>query len=241
MRPTLRVFCDVDGTVCPEDVGEQFFRTHAPDAAERIVQDYLRGVIGAREFLRRECAAIGPMTPEVFDAFADRFAVDPRFPAFVRFCEQEGIPIAVVSDGLDRYVHRILANAGLDRIAAVANRVEFATVDGVARIAVGFPNTDAECDRCGTCKRNYLLTRSSDEDVTVYVGDGYSDRCPVRYADIVFARRHLIPFCQEENITYHEFRHFGDVQDRLTQILSRPRIRKRREAQHACRAVFMQE
>ena len=36
----------------------------------------------------------------------------------------------------------------------------------------------------------------------VYVGDGYSDRCPVQYADIVFAKGDLQTYCQEQNISY---------------------------------------
>jgi 2-hydroxy-3-keto-5-methylthiopentenyl-1-phosphate phosphatase len=81
---------------------------------------------------------------------------------------------------------------------------------------------------------------SSDEDIIVYVGDGISDRCPVRYADIVFAKRGLLTYCQEQNITFHEFSTFRDVQRRLETILQQKRIRKRREAEMARRDVYMQ-
>ncbi|MGH2569116.1 MAG: MtnX-like HAD-IB family phosphatase, partial [Bacteroidota bacterium] len=67
-----------------------------------------------------------------------------------------------------------------------------------------------------------------------------SDQCPVRYADIVFAKHNLIPYCQQQNITYHEYRHFGDVQVRLKTILQQKRVRTRREAAMARREVFMQ-
>jgi 2-hydroxy-3-keto-5-methylthiopentenyl-1-phosphate phosphatase len=110
-HPSLRVFCDFDGTVCPADVGAQFLRTYAPGDAERIVGEFMSGDIGAQEYLRRQCAAVGRMTEEVFDAFADQFTVDSHFPAFVEFCDREGMPVAIVSDGLDRYVQRILERA----------------------------------------------------------------------------------------------------------------------------------
>ena len=103
-----------------------------------------------------------------------------------------------------------------------------------------FPYTDSECERCANCKRNHLLTLSSDDDIVVYVGDGISDRCPVRYADIVFAKKGLIKYCQEQNVTYHEYRHFGDVQQRLDPILRQKRIKQRREARMARREVFLQ-
>ncbi|MEK6754610.1 MAG: 2-hydroxy-3-keto-5-methylthiopentenyl-1-phosphate phosphatase, partial [Bacteroidota bacterium] len=65
-------------------------------------------------------------------------------------------------------------------------------------------------------------------------------RCPVRYADVVFAKKRLIKYCQQQNISYHEFSHFGDVRRQLEQILQKKRIKKRREAEMARREVFMQ-
>jgi 2-hydroxy-3-keto-5-methylthiopentenyl-1-phosphate phosphatase len=76
--------------------------------------------------------------------------------------------------------------------------------------------------------------------VLVYIGDGFSDRCPVRYADIVFAKRQLIKHCQQQNITYYEFRRFDDVQKKMEEILQRKRIRHRQEAVMARREVYMQ-
>jgi 2-hydroxy-3-keto-5-methylthiopentenyl-1-phosphate phosphatase len=85
-----------------------------------------------------------------------------------------------------------------------------------------------------------VLTLSGDDDIIMYIGDGISDRCPVRFADIVFAKGRLIRYCQEQNIPYHEFRTFDDVRSRLELILQQKRIRKRREAEMARRDVFAQ-
>ena len=85
-----------------------------------------------------------------------------------------------------------------------------------------------------------MLNVSADDDIIVYVGDGYSDRCPIRYADFVFAKRQLIKHCQEQNITYFEFNNFGDVQVKMEKIVQRKRIRHRQEAAMARREVFIQ-
>lgn len=237
----LRIFCDFDGTVCPHDVGEQLFRKFAPEMARRITEEYVRGDIDARGQLRRACAAIPDIPAETFDAFVDGFQVDPHFPAFVEFCQLRGLEITILSDGLDRYVGRILERARLGHLPSFSNRVSFTAQNGRTTIGVDFPHTDAECTACGNCKRNHVLTLSADEDIVVYIGDGYSDRCPAKFADIVFARRDLLRFCQEQNITYHEFRHFGDVRERLERIVSRKRLHHRREAAMARRDAFIQE
>jgi len=236
----VRVFCDFDGTVASVDVGNRIFRHFAGEESERIVEGYLLGQKSAIECLTQECAAAGDVTPKVLEEFVAQFGVDPYFPEFVRFCDKQRMPLTILSDGLDFYVSRILARHGLAHVAWFANHLEFKNEGSRSTMVPVFPYTDSECPQCGNCKRNHMLTMSADEDIIVYIGDGISDRCPVRYADIVFAKKGLLKFCQEQNITYHEFRTFHDVQERFHEILHGPRLRKRREAEMARRDVFMQ-
>ena len=238
--PTVRVFCDFDGTAATADVGEQLFRTFAGAKAEEIVQGYLDGSITAQQCLQRECAAVADAGPDELEQFTRQYELDPRFNEFAQFCDSRGIPLVILSDGLDFYVGRILRRSGLERLPFFANHIEFSRDGESTRLIPSFPYTDSECDQCANCKRNHMLTLSADDDIIVYIGDGISDRCPVRYADIVFAKRSLIKYCQQQNISYHEFRHFGDVQSRLEQLLQRKRIKKRREAEMARREVFLQ-
>ncbi|MEX2088720.1 MAG: MtnX-like HAD-IB family phosphatase [Bacteroidota bacterium] len=236
----VRVFCDFDGTAAAEDVGNRLFHTFAGDRASEIVAEYLEGRATARECLRDECAAVGNISELDLASFVDGFGLDPFFKEFVQFCRSHEIPLTILSDGLDFYVERILKANGLEDIPFFANHLDLVQVEGATRMVPSFPYTDSECVRCGNCKRNHILTLSADDDIVVYVGDGISDRCPVRYADIVFAKKGLIKYCQEQNITYHEYRHFGDVQQRLDPILQKKRIKPRREARMARREVLLQ-
>lgn len=236
----MRVFCDFDGTAAAEDVGNKLFRTFVGDRAQVIVQDYLQDRATARECLRDECAAVENITEQELASFVDGFGLDPFFKDFVQFCCSHEIPVTILSDGLDFYVGRILKANGLGDLPFFANHLDLVQVGGATKMVPSFPYTDSECERCANCKRNHLLTLSSDDDIVVYVGDGISDRCPVRYADIVFAKKGLIKYCQEQNVTYHEYRHFGDVQQRLDPILRQKRIKPRREARMARREVFLQ-
>ena len=237
----LRVFCDFDGTICRDDVGREFFRTFVgEERAKAIVQDYLDGSITASESLTRECAAVDDCSEAMFGEFEKKFEVDQSFPAFAQFCSLNQIPLTVLSDGLDKYVQPILARAKLESVPWFANRLEFKREAKKTTLGVDFPYSDAECDRCGNCKRNHMLTLSADEDVIVYIGDGISDRCPARFADIVFAKRSLIKYCQLENISFFEFNDFNDVLKRLEPLVGRKRLKHRREAVMARRDVFAQ-
>lgn len=236
----MRVFSDFDGTIAVEDVGSNLFRTFAGPKATEIVRLYLDGTISARECLTQECQAVESVTQSELERFVERFSLDPTFQGFVEFCRHRGIPVIVLSDGLDFYVERLLKKHSFRDLQFFSNHLEFVLQGSSTKLVPSFPHTDAECTLCGNCKRNHLLTLSGDDDIIVYIGDGISDRCPVRYADIVFAKGQLSRYCQKQNITYHNFGDFGDVVQRLEVILQRKRIRKRREAEMARREVFAQ-
>ncbi len=236
----MRVFCDFDGTIAVQDVGKELFAHFAGKGAETIARKYLDGAITARECLLSEADLVSNVSPSQLEAFVDQFAIDTHFTAFSKFCLQQSIPLVVLSDGLDFYVERILRHNQLEDCTFFANHLEFVNIAGTPRFEVTFPYTDSECQFCGNCKRNHMLTLSGDDDIIVYVGDGISDRCPVRYADIVFAKKELIKYCQQENISYHEYGNFGDVQQTMASLLAKTRIKKRREAEMARREVFMQ-
>jgi 2-hydroxy-3-keto-5-methylthiopentenyl-1-phosphate phosphatase len=48
-------------------------------------------------------------------------------------------------------------------------------------------------------------------DRVIYIGDGYSDRCPAMQADIVFAKDHLADLMDEKGVQYEPFESFADV------------------------------
>lgn len=122
---------------------------------------------------------------------------------------------------------------------------DFCTAGGIGLTILGdgldsaWRNTD--CARCACCKRNLMLHASGDDDIIVYAGDGVSDPCPVRYADIVFARGELQRFCQQENITWYLFPSFAEVTRRLGMLAGRRRLRPRREAERLRRGLFIAE
>ena len=62
-----------------------------------------------------------------------------------------------------------------------------------------------------------------------------------RYADIVFAKDDLQAFCQRENISYYLYESFHDVTGRLTELLDRRQLRKRRRAELKRMEAFQRE
>ena len=242
----IKVFIDFDGTITRHDVGDALFESFGGKQSVEAVEMYREGTISAVECFQRECVACGDVDSSELVSFLDIQEIDSTFPEFVRFCRARGLEPCIVSDGMDYYIRHILARNGVD-IPFFSNSLSLipATRQGTVRLIPTFPYTDEVCDRCASCKRNHMLSRCSDEVIIVYVGEGYSDRCPARFADIVFAKDDLLRFCLQENISFFEYRTFADIQNRLTQLLDeqdsngRKIIKKRRQAELERREVFL--
>ncbi len=235
---TYSVFTDFDATITREDIGDNLFRKFGDyDACVENYRKYRAGELDAKECWRRNCATITAMPPDAFHAFVDGIWVDGSFTVFADFCRTRAIPVTVVSDGFDAYITRVLAHMGLSSLPFFSNAAAFSAGGG---ITPAFPHTDAECTSCANCKRNHLLTRAGDDHVVVYIGDGYSDCCPARYADLVYAKHTLLKYCEKENITYHRFETFRDVLKHFAHLVETTAPRKRRTAEMARNEIYMQ-
>ena len=153
-----------------------------------------------------------------------------------RYCAGESIPIHIVSDGFDLYIRHVLEREQLSHLPFYSNEL---IIEAGGTLSPHFPYTDEECRMCANCKRNHLLTKSGDDSVIVYIGNGYSDQCPSNYADVVFAKGALLTYCERENITYHRFESFDDVLAKFKTIVELGRPRKRRTAELARKDIFM--
>lgn len=142
--------------------------------------------------------------------FLDGFELDAGFQPFVELCRANDIDLTVVSDGLDFYIKHILECHRLGHLPVMANTGRLEN----GGLHVEFPYHNHTCRRCGNCKgeriREYKNSSRS-ETRTIFVGDGYSDICAVREADVVFAKKDLEEYCVTNDITYHHYRDFFDV------------------------------
>ncbi|MFA6456376.1 MAG: MtnX-like HAD-IB family phosphatase [Bacteroidota bacterium] len=236
---TYTVFTDFDGTIAINDIGDALFEQYGDiDICSKSFQEYRNGTIDARECWKSGFASFQPVTQSEIREFALRQPADIYFKIFADFCEEHSIPVTIVSDGFDAYIDPVLERETVGHLARFTNTLRF---KNNGSIEPQFPYTDSTCTRCANCKRNHLITRSGDNQVIVYIGDGISDRCPVQFADVVFAKDSLVSFCETHNITFHRFQDFSDVLKVFRSMVERGKPRKRRTAELARKEVFIGE
>ncbi len=208
----MRVFCDFDGTISIQDATDFILGRFADPEWEQIEDEWKQGVIGSAECMQRQVALICA-TRHQLDAALDEIQIDPSFPAFAGFCRSQGIPLTVVSDGVDYFIHRILARHRLPPLPVIANQLTICGLNGRTRYHLASPFSDARCaSAAGMCKCRSVGAASG---MRVYVGDGRSDFCVANKPELVFAKRNLAEFCQRQNIAFMPYRQFADVAQAL--------------------------
>lgn len=196
------VFTDFDGTITTSDVAEAILEHYTGKDWWRVEEEFRNGRIGSREAIVRQFQLIESTREEILD-FVDGFEIDPHFEDFVELLSARGQPLVVLSEGLDFYIEHILRKNGLE-LDVYSNRVDFNH-----HVNISFPHEDSECRDCGVCKTAIMRRFPGPR---VYIGDGYSDRCPAQQAaDVVFAKGNLARYCDENHVPFVPFNDFGDI------------------------------
>jgi len=224
----FKVFVDFDGTITRQDIGDAIFTKFAEkEIVNKIIDDLLNDRISSRECWIKLCDAVPYINKEELDEFIESLPLEPSFYNFKEYCHNEKIELYVLSDGFDYYIDKIFEKNEINGLTVYANHLE--VVDG--KLIPGFPYYDEASFSSANCKRNHIINHSSEEDFTVFIGDGNSDKDSIEYCDFIFAKDDLLKFCEKERITYFPFKNFDDVIKKLDELEGRKRLKKRLQAQ----------
>ena len=122
------------------------------------------------------------------DDFIAGIEIDPGFPAFVALCREQGHDVTVVSDGLDRTVEAVLKRHDLD-LPYYANHLEWR---GDGSLAAALPACAQRLRGTVGQLQVSIHRRCAGAICRMVIGDGRSDFCIARRADLVLAKSALL-------------------------------------------------
>ena len=237
MKKQFKIFIDFDGTIT-EDIGESIFlKFGKEEEVKEIIKDLLSDRISSKDFWFYVCESIPKINKNELDNFIDGFSIDPTFKEFCRFCGENEIDQFILSDGFDYYIERVLKKEKLEGIKYYSNKLQIIN----NKLVPSFPYLDMDSPSSANCKRNHIINNSGDDEYTVFIGDGNSDKYAVPYCDFIFAKGDLLKFCEKERISYFPFRDFNDVKEIMQKLLSRKRLKKRHQAELKRREAYIRE
>jgi 2-hydroxy-3-keto-5-methylthiopentenyl-1-phosphate phosphatase len=236
---SIKVFVDFDGTITLRDVGEEIFRRFGEaENVNKIIEELLSDKISSRQCWDELCNSVPPISKKELDDFIDQLDVDPTFFAFVKFCNEKEIELVVLSDGFDYYIDRVFERAELTGIHYYSNKL---FVGKHGKLKASYPYYDANYPTSANCKRNHIINHSSDDDYTIYIGDGNSDKEAAQYCDFIFAKDGLLKFCSKEKVSFYPFTNFDDVRSKMIELLDKRNLKKRHQAELKRKSAYTAE
>jgi 2,3-diketo-5-methylthio-1-phosphopentane phosphatase len=198
---------DFDGTLSVRDTVDAMLERFAGPEWEAVEEEWLAGRITAVQCMQKQLRMVDA-DHVTLEGFFRGIQLDASFLPFHKHVSQFA-EVAIVSDGLDHAIKVAMKNAALPDLPVYANKLHFVS-DG---IDISWPHLNASCGAGnGVCKCAVARSLAVDaEGPVILVGDGKSDACLAKSADVVFAKGSLVKYCEQQGIAYHPFQTFADV------------------------------
>ncbi|MFA4980992.1 MAG: MtnX-like HAD-IB family phosphatase [Candidatus Omnitrophota bacterium] len=204
-KPT--VFFDFDNTITTKDVLDGLIERYSSDDRwVELEKKWKNGEIGSRDCLKGQMEGVR-VTKEALDDYIGTVEIDPYFNKLIKFFDSKKIRTMIVSDNFDYILNAVLRKNGIKDVPVYSNRLRMSK----DRLIPSFPLNNKRCGDCAHCKKTTLVKKFKKGSVSVYIGDGLSDVCASKEADIVFAKGYLMKHFSEEKLPHVPFKNLKDI------------------------------
>ena len=218
---SAQVFLDFDGTITCRDVLDELILRYAKDDSWKEIEVlWQSGQIGSLECLSREFGLLDVSRHDL-DQFLDQVEIDPGTLGLLHLLQRHRVPTAILSDGIDFFIERILRRHRIAGIPIRANSLVLCDGRWVLKcpwVSRTCASAAAHC-KCGSV--NFLHASGRE---TIYVGDGRSDLCIARKANVVFAKHVLAAAMKEEEREFIPYATLGDVTVALAEVWAAEKV-----------------
>ena len=204
------IFSDFDGTVTKEDIIHKFITSFSKGDYTIAEGEWVRGEISSKECFNRQFKMIDGLDKDRFYNFIESIEIDPYFVEFYKYAVNNNKKLVIVSDGFNAFIEPVLKKHNIN-IPIFSNKLYTEEKDGQLYFRLEYPNIKKDCKiGLGVCKCDVA---KSFTNKFAYIGDGLSDRCISKNAEIVFAKKSLEKFCIKNGMPYVHFETFKEVLD----------------------------
>ncbi|MFQ5575854.1 MAG: MtnX-like HAD-IB family phosphatase [Anaerolineae bacterium] len=206
MPKPLKLFSDFDGTITRLDACDLIVDHCIGRRARQAIDDRIvAGQLTFRQGYTAQFAGVTLTWDEARRRLRRHNALDPTFAPFVRWTEEAGIPLVILSSGLEQIIREYLMPANLNHLEVRANRIQ---VQGRRWQITFWDDTPFGHDKAAA-----LREAKAQGFRVAYIGDGISDIHAAAAADLLFAKRgaRLLALCAERNIPCRPFSNFNEV------------------------------
>ncbi len=205
-------FIDFDGTITSKDTAATMIQAFVKEidypAISQIITSWEQRLISTKQCANTLFHYFNADMNTML-GMLDTITIDQSFLRFIDTCITSGDRAYVLSDGFDLCIKTVFNKYGID-LPFYANTMVYDN-----GFAIECPYENPECGHCGVCKTDLMHRIKEHFSWSIYIGDGYSDTCPVIHADMVFAKEPLYSLCSDRGIHAIRFNTFDDIATRL--------------------------
>jgi 2-hydroxy-3-keto-5-methylthiopentenyl-1-phosphate phosphatase len=210
----ITFFVDFDGTITKQDTCNAMAKEFSRGNWEALDEMWKERTISTEECARRTFKMFDADEEAVKHFLNDNIQLDDNFIPFLNLCRENGYNLYVVSDGYDFNINTIFDKYDIKNVPFYSNSL---IIKGKC-FDINCPYTSASCKLCGVCKTEIIRKLKPESGISVYIGDGHSDRCPAEKCDITFAKNELLQYCRENHIPAKPFTDFRDIIDWVNSV-----------------------
>lgn len=209
----MLAFLDYDGTLTTHDVNEIVLQRFVGDAWRPLEAKARADQISHSECFDRQIGLIEAPRAELLAALITEAQLVPGLPGFLNELRSRGGRPVIVSAGLREVIGAVWTREGLPRVELHASELVGRGSAGGPPYRLAFSDVLGDCPRCGprACKGAALRALRRPNEAVLVFGDGASDVCPAREADLTLARSHLAERCSSECLPWRPLEDFTGV------------------------------
>lgn len=232
----VKIFCDFDGTITIKDLGDEIFKVFGK--FEPFHSQLINGEINIKQYWNLLVPTLNDTKETDIETLALESDIDPYFEKFVNMCQKQNYSLSIVSDGFSSYITPIFKKLDFESLPVYCNHIDFDKSPSPI-----FSGASESCNcMSASCKRNVIVNNSTEDEIIVYIGDGYSDFCAAEHSDIIFAKKNLAAHCTKNRIPFFNFKTFFDISQIFDKFLKGKIVfRKRRQAELKRKQAFETE
>ena len=216
----LQIFCDFDGTISQEDSLKLLFHHFLHKQWPALQAQMYSKNISEREALSLALELMPVSPAKAQELILERVKLDPSFFEFVTWCREQSIDLHILSGGLDIFIHALLEKEMIFDQKVISNRLTNLHSWKLQKHL----NSSAFCEDFTHCKCASMKQLTQRDARLVFIGDGWTDFCPAKKVEYVFAKKDLKDFMRNSDKHFFEFSDFFDVQKTLNDFLAKTQI-----------------
>jgi 2-hydroxy-3-keto-5-methylthiopentenyl-1-phosphate phosphatase len=213
------VLIDFDDTAAIQNVAELLLNRFGDPTWQQVRSRFRAGELTLLEYQEIAFRSIQADRSTMQTYVREHATLRPYFKELWGYSHSLGIPMAIVSHGLDFYIEALLEKEGIRDIPVYAVHTRF-----TPQISYQYCYSSPGQEHLGNSKSLIVERYQHQGYHVIYIGDGRSDFEPARQADLVFAHSTLAEECHRHQIPFRQFRDFRDVISALKEYHLSPHL-----------------